>query len=69
MNIITLAHGGGGNLQNELIRQEIAPRFNNSLLASLPDVAAGKFTRRNNETVAGNNQPLGGQCSIGQTCQ
>ncbi len=39
MNIITLAHGGGGNLQNELIRQEIAPRFNNSLLASLPDGA------------------------------
>ena len=36
---ITLAHGGGGTLQNELIRKEILPRFSNPLLASLPDGA------------------------------
>ena len=38
-NIITLAHGGGGRLQNELIRQEIVTRFSNSMLNSLPDGA------------------------------
>ena len=36
---ITLAHGGGGSLQNELIRKEILARFSNPLLASLPDGA------------------------------
>ena len=39
MSKITLAHGGGGRLQNELIRSEIASRFANPLLASLPDGA------------------------------
>ena len=38
-NIITLAHGGGGKMQNDLIRNEIASRFNNNILASLPDGA------------------------------
>ena len=38
-NVITLAHGGGGRLQNELIRQEIASRFANPILNSLPDAA------------------------------
>jgi len=37
--IITLAHGGGGKLQNDLIRNEIATRFTNSILAGLPDGA------------------------------
>ena len=37
--IITLAHGGGGKMQNDLIRNEIATRFNNNILASLPDGA------------------------------
>ena len=39
MSKITLAHGGGGRLQDEHIRSEIAPRFNNTMLASLPDGA------------------------------
>jgi len=39
MTKITLAHGGGGRLQNELIRQEIASRFANSILSPLPDGA------------------------------
>ena len=39
MSKITLAHGGGGRLQNELISKEIASRFANPLLASLPDGA------------------------------
>ena len=39
MSKITLAHGGGGSLQNDLIRQEIAPRFSNNILAELPDGA------------------------------
>lgn len=39
MSRITLAHGGGGRLQNELISKEIASRFANPLLASLPDGA------------------------------
>ncbi|MBE6366638.1 MAG: hydrogenase expression/formation protein HypE [Lentisphaerae bacterium] len=39
MSVITLAHGGGGSLQNELIRQEIVTRFSSPLLASLPDGA------------------------------
>ena len=38
-DIITLAHGGGGKMQNDLIRNEIASRFNNSILSSLPDGA------------------------------
>ena len=37
--IITLAHGGGGKLQNDLIRTEIAKRFSNDMLDSLPDGA------------------------------
>ena len=37
--IITLAHGGGGKLQNDLIRNEIAKRFANDMLDSLPDGA------------------------------
>ena len=36
---ITLAHGGGGSLQNGLIRNEILKRFSNPLLDSLPDGA------------------------------
>ena len=36
---ITLAHGGGGRLQNELIRQEIASRFTAPELSALPDAA------------------------------
>ena len=39
MSKITLAHGGGGALQDELIRKEILPRFSNPLLDSLPDGA------------------------------
>ena len=39
MSTITLAHGGGGTLQNSLIRNEIASRFTNSMLSSLPDGA------------------------------
>ena len=39
MSKITLAHGGGGSLQNELIRKEILSRFSDPLLASLPDGA------------------------------
>ena len=39
MSKITLAHGGGGSLQNELIRKEILSRFSNPLLDSLPDGA------------------------------
>ena len=35
MSNITLAHGGGGSLQNELIRKEILSRFSNPLLDSL----------------------------------
>ena len=38
--IITLAHGGGGKMQNDLIRNEIATRFSNDILAGLPDGAA-----------------------------
>ena len=38
--IITLAHGGGGRLQNDLIRNEIATRFSNDILSGLPDGAA-----------------------------
>ena len=38
-NIVTLAHGGGGTLQNGLIRNEILKRFSNPLLSSLPDGA------------------------------
>ncbi len=36
---ITLAHGGGGRLQNELIEREILSRFGAPELASLPDGA------------------------------
>lgn len=39
MSVITLAHGGGGTLQNELIRHEILQRFRSPLLADLPDGA------------------------------
>ena len=38
-NIISLAHGGGGTLQNDLIREEILKRFSDPLLAPLPDGA------------------------------
>ncbi len=34
-----MAHGGGGRLQNDLIRNEIAARFANEMLDSLPDGA------------------------------
>ena len=37
--IISLAHGGGGTLQNDLIREEILKRFSDPLLAPLPDGA------------------------------
>ncbi len=39
MSIITLAHGGGGTLQNNLIRREILRYFNAPELSSLPDGA------------------------------
>ena len=39
MSKITLAHGGGGSLQNGLIKKEILSRFSNPLLDSLPDGA------------------------------
>lgn len=39
MSKITLAHGGGGSLQNDLIKKEILSRFSNPLLDSLPDGA------------------------------
>ena len=39
MSIISMSHGGGGTLQNQLIRNEIAPRFANTMLQSLPDGA------------------------------
>jgi len=37
---ILLAHGGGGKLTDELIRNHILPKFKNPALASLPDAAA-----------------------------
>ncbi len=37
--VITLAHGGGGRLQNELIAEEIVPRFGTGALRGLPDAA------------------------------
>lgn len=39
MSKITLAHGSGGSLQNDLIKKEILSRFSNPLLDSLPDGA------------------------------
>lgn len=36
---ILLAHGGGGQLTDELIRHHILPRFNNDTLAELADAA------------------------------
>ncbi len=36
---ILLAHGGGGQLTDELIRQHILPRFKNKTLAELTDSA------------------------------
>jgi len=36
---ILLAHGGGGQLSDELIRHHILPRFNNNTLAELADSA------------------------------
>jgi len=36
---ILLAHGGGGQLTDELIRHHILPRFNNDTLAELTDAA------------------------------
>jgi hydrogenase expression/formation protein HypE len=36
---ILLAHGGGGQLSDELIRHHILPRFNNDTLAELADSA------------------------------
>ncbi len=36
---ILLAHGGGGQLTSELIRQHILPRFKNDILAKLGDSA------------------------------
>ena len=39
MSKITLAHGGGGSLQNDLIKKEILGRFSNPLLDPLPDGA------------------------------
>lgn len=37
--MITLAQGGGGKAGNDLIAEEILPRFGNGLLANLPDAA------------------------------
>lgn len=39
MTKITLAHGGGGTLQNDLIKDKILKHFSSPLLASLPDGA------------------------------
>ena len=36
---ILLAHGGGGQLSDELIRHTIQPRLNNNILAELADSA------------------------------
>ncbi|MHC4707376.1 MAG: AIR synthase related protein, partial [Planctomycetota bacterium] len=36
---ILLAHGGGGRLSDELIRQHILPSFGNDILAELADAA------------------------------
>ena len=36
---ILLAHGGGGQLTDELVREHIVPRFNNKALAELGDSA------------------------------
>jgi len=36
---ILLAHGGGGQLSDELVRDTISPRFNNDTLAELADSA------------------------------
>jgi len=36
---ILLAHGGGGQLSDQLIRKHILPRFNNNTLAELTDAA------------------------------
>ena len=38
-DFITMAHGGGGTLQNDLIREEIIKHFSHPLLAPLPDGA------------------------------
>ena len=38
-NRILLAHGGGGQLSDELIRHHILPSFNNDILAELADAA------------------------------
>ena len=38
-DFITMAHGGGGTLQNDLIREEIVKHFSHPLLAPLPDGA------------------------------
>jgi hydrogenase expression/formation protein HypE len=40
---ILLAHGGGGQLSDELIRQYILPRFKNNILAELADSAKLKL--------------------------
>jgi hydrogenase expression/formation protein HypE len=36
---ILLAHGGGGQLSDQLVRRHILPRFNNNTLAELTDAA------------------------------
>jgi len=36
---ILLAHGGGGQLSDQLVRKHILPRFNNNTLAELTDAA------------------------------
>jgi hydrogenase expression/formation protein HypE len=41
---ILLAHGGGGQLSDELIRHHILPRFKNDVLAELADSAKLNLT-------------------------
>ena len=43
---ILLAHGGGGQLTDELIRQQFLPRFKNEILAELSDAAKLKLDSR-----------------------
>jgi hydrogenase expression/formation protein HypE len=43
---ILLAHGGGGQLSDELIRHHILPRFNNDILAGLADAAELKLASK-----------------------
>ena len=46
MNRIELAHGGGGRMMADLIREEIVPRFGDGPLRGLPDAARLEWAGR-----------------------